>query len=240
MYCPKCDMDFVDGVLTCTDCGGELVDKAEYMLKMKAEAEAKAEADKIAREKEIERMNIESSGNADPEAEDISALTNRRAALRQMSAESATYVHQKDKYTDNKSSAAAFVIVGLILAVIAVLAWIRIIQLGMPFTIAATSFAALCIVLALITNIKADRMKGSIKEEDSLRDDVFNRFLEAHTAEEIDAGINRTDLDAEFNDEEVALERLNVIQDMLTIDNDIPDASFAAEIAEDLYAKIFE
>lgn len=24
-YCPKCDMEFVDGITTCSDCGGDLV-----------------------------------------------------------------------------------------------------------------------------------------------------------------------------------------------------------------------
>ena len=28
-YCPKCDMEFVDGITTCSDCGGDLVESQE-------------------------------------------------------------------------------------------------------------------------------------------------------------------------------------------------------------------
>ena len=248
MYCPKCDMDFVDGVTICSDCGGELVDKEEYTLKMQAEAEAKAEAEKLEREKAAEKMKAMmaqmaeegADAAAESELDGTAAFSNRKGALRRMSVEPATYVHQKDKYTDNKSSAVAFFIVGIILCAVAVLAWMDIIKLGLPFNIASSAFAALCLVLAFATNNKANKMKGSIKEEDNLHDDVMSSFLEKHTAEEIDAKINKSDLDVEYNEEEIALERLNVIQDMLTIDHDVPDAAFAAEMAEDLYAKIFE
>ena len=37
-YCPKCDMEFVDGITTCTDCGGPLVGSKEEAEAMKKEA----------------------------------------------------------------------------------------------------------------------------------------------------------------------------------------------------------
>ena len=226
MYCPKCDMDFVDGVTVCTDCGSELVDKEEYLR----EQEEKANA--VAAELEEKRMEYEAL-ELDPEIQE--ALEERK----RMAAEPATYKHQKDKYADNKSSAIAFLIVGVILAALAAIAWLGVIKLGLPFNIAATAFAASCLILALITNIKADKMKGSIGEEDNFRDEVFNKFLEAYTAEDIDAKVNSSNSD-ELSDEELALEKLNIIQDILTNENDIPDQTFAAEIAEDLYAKLYE
>lgn len=32
-YCPKCDMEFIDGITTCTDCGGRLVESEEAYKK---------------------------------------------------------------------------------------------------------------------------------------------------------------------------------------------------------------
>ena len=35
MYCPKCDMEFIDGITVCTDCGGPLVESEEAARAMK-------------------------------------------------------------------------------------------------------------------------------------------------------------------------------------------------------------
>ena len=34
-YCPKCDMEFVDGITTCSDCGGPLVASKEEADRLK-------------------------------------------------------------------------------------------------------------------------------------------------------------------------------------------------------------
>ena len=34
-YCPRCDMEFVDGVTVCTDCGGPLAESREAAMAMK-------------------------------------------------------------------------------------------------------------------------------------------------------------------------------------------------------------
>ena len=36
-YCPKCDMEFVEGITVCSDCGGPLVESEEIYKKRKME-----------------------------------------------------------------------------------------------------------------------------------------------------------------------------------------------------------
>ena len=41
-YCPKCDMEFVDGMTVCTDCGGPLVSSKEEAQAIARTAPARA------------------------------------------------------------------------------------------------------------------------------------------------------------------------------------------------------
>lgn len=34
-YCPKCDMEFIEGITICSDCGGPLVESKEIADAMK-------------------------------------------------------------------------------------------------------------------------------------------------------------------------------------------------------------
>ena len=42
-YCPKCDMEFVEGMTVCTDCGGPLVESKEVADALKREEKERAE-----------------------------------------------------------------------------------------------------------------------------------------------------------------------------------------------------
>ena len=44
-YCPKCDMEFIDGITICSDCGGPLAESKEVCdaLKKKTKEEEKKE-----------------------------------------------------------------------------------------------------------------------------------------------------------------------------------------------------
>ena len=52
-YCPKCDMEFVEGITVCTDCGGPLYESEEAAKAAIAEERAKERARELAREKAI-------------------------------------------------------------------------------------------------------------------------------------------------------------------------------------------
>ena len=99
-YCPKCDMEFVEGVTVCTDCGGPLVESREA-------AQAQKAAEKEKREQEM-RLRYEEMQKAAKEME-------KQPARQPIG----TYVKKEQRYEDMNSSASAFFLVGGVLAVIA-------------------------------------------------------------------------------------------------------------------------
>lgn len=234
MYCPKCDMEFVDGVTVCTDCGSELVDKETWMAEQAALAEEKARKEEEEREEKAREIK-EKLENVTQE--DVQQFKERAEAYREMMAEPATYVNKKDKYDDNKSSAGALLIVGIILAVVAVLMWAGVIMdLGLIMKIALTAFAVVCLLGAGISFKNAEKYKKSIETEEDEEKALIEKFLSEHSREEVEDATSGSSL----GDEELSLERMNYIQDKLMTENDITDKAYASMIAEEIYVKMFE
>ena len=229
MWCPKCDMDFIDGVTVCTDCGGQLVNKEEWLAEQ-AEIEAAAAAEEEAKAAEL-REQLDNLSE-----EEIADIEERKQAFREMMAEPSVYEDARDKYDNNKSSATAFLVVGILLGVFAVVLWTNIVNLGTIAKIGITVFAAACLIVSVLTFKKAQKLKASVSEEENRFKSILASFTESHSADEIDGKIS----DKTLGPEEIALERLNIIQDMLSIDNVIEDKTLAATIAEDVYTKLFE
>ena len=80
-YCPKCDMEFVEGVTTCTDCGGPLYDtKEEAMAAL--EASRKQEEEEMKRRYEEFLASPEGQQAAMEEAEKEEKKTRVRAYVK--------------------------------------------------------------------------------------------------------------------------------------------------------------
>ena len=54
MYCPKCDMEFIDGITVCTDCGSPLVESKEVAQAMKQQEKEEA---RLQKEQEMELLS---------------------------------------------------------------------------------------------------------------------------------------------------------------------------------------
>ena len=54
-YCPKCDMEFIDGITVCSDCGGPLEESKEAALAKKRQEQEKALALKQAEYEEQQK-----------------------------------------------------------------------------------------------------------------------------------------------------------------------------------------
>lgn len=234
MYCPKCDMDFIEGVTVCSDCGSTLVDKETYFAQKAIEEEeaAKKAQEEIEEKKAAIKETIENMTE-----EDIEAAKERAQSVREMMQEPSVYVNEKDKYSDNQSSAIALLIVGILVAVGAVLMWVGVLpDLGIIMKIALTGFAVICLVGAYVSAKNAKKYKGEIANEENKEKEIMDAFLDKYTREDIEMAVPKGD----HTEEELAIERMNYIQDKLSIENDIPDKAYAAMLAENLYDKLFE
>ncbi len=106
-YCPKCDMEFVDGITVCTDCGGPLAESKEAAKALKK----KEEEAMIQKQQEMALLQKQ-----------IEAQSSEPPSPRQFQPNQ-VYVDKGEKYDDLKSSASAFLIVGVLLSGFALICW---------------------------------------------------------------------------------------------------------------------
>ena len=183
-YCPDCDMEFIDSVQTCTDCGKILVDKDKYF-----EGKAAREAEEEKAEEERRREMLESMTEEEKEAmkeamEEAEQQT--RGRHRGAIPEPTVYVTRAERYEDLKSSASAFWIVGAALIILAVASWAGILPVNIILKLMFTVLAAVSLFIAWKTGEDAKTVKGQIKEETEVTEQLIKWFLENYTPEQID------------------------------------------------------
>lgn len=220
MYCPRCDMEFIDGITVCTDCGGPLVESEEAARAMK-------EAEQQERQ-ELESMPDEASPS------DLEAVIPRPVRV---------YETKAQKYEDLKSSALAFGAVGGLLLAASAAFWTGVVRLpmaGVSRLIFQGVLAAMGVFsLAVYWNASrsAKKLQPEIDAEKRQTEELVNWFLDTWKGGEIDGQIE--DMDS-LSQEEVSLRRFQVIQDLLVTEKDLPDPAYVDALCEELYRRMFE
>ena len=212
-YCPKCDMEFVEGITVCSDCGGPLVESEEEARRIQAQQKAQ-------------------EAQADP-----------KRGARPAAPRVRVYVDKAQKYDDLKSSASAFLLIGGLLLAVSVLCWTGILHIPMArvsrllFQGVLTCMGCFAIGVYIRTSRSAKELLPQIHQEKDQTDAILEWFQEIYDRQAIDSRIEDA---GQLSDEELALKRFQIIQDFLVTGRDLPDPSYVDALSEELYGRLFE
>lgn len=238
-YCPKCDMEFIDGITVCSDCGEELVPSKEY-----ADARKRQEREEWEARKQAE---WEAAQDADSEADDELYQADsdplHLGKTQKAPERSRVYVKKSQQYEDLKSSASAFLLVGGGLLIFSILCWTGIVNLPVSggsrmitqSVMTAMGLAALVVAANSVKSAKA--VSNQVEEEENATRQLIEWFLANHTGEQMDQQI--TSESGELQPEELSLKRFELIQDILITSHDIADQAYVDLLADEIYGNIY-
>lgn len=259
-YCPKCDMEFVEGVSFCSDCKGPLLSSPQEAKALQEEAEKKAleEAKNFFRdnfpESHLSKESLsETCLSEEPSSERFlteedlpeEILQELVRPKKQQRPPSTVYVKKSERYQDMKSSASAFLLIGCTALLLSVLIFTGIIPLSgmnqISFGGVLGIMGICCLIVCGKTGKDAVKLKAQADEENQKTKELIDRFLKTHSAEELDEKLNE-ELNGEDDDrlEERSLKRFSLIQDYLAIENDLPDQAYIDALSEEIYNRMFE
>lgn len=234
-YCPKCDMEFIDGIITCSDCGGELVNREVY------------EAEALARKKQQSEAAY-GRGSEMGEPDDTVIRDESGEGLQEQKSQRrpapGVYVSSRQRYEDLRSSSAAFLLVGGAAALFSALCWAGIIKLPMAelsrlfFQTVSTLIGVACLVVSVRTRSSTAAVLRQAEEEEQRTKEVIDRFLASRTGAQLDGELTKED--PELSGEELQLKRFELIQDYLVTGHDLPDQAYVDALAEELYQKLYD
>lgn len=247
-YCPKCDMEFVKGVTVCSDCGAPLFESVEAAEAARKETEERALA------QFVQSMAPERNGLGEEEDRASDAL---KEIARQMVLEESgdaagrkapvsVYVKKSEHYNDLKSSASAFLLMGCVSALLAVVFLAGVVPVGgsTRWVFGGVLAAAALAFFSIWAKTKKDMVsvKEEAAQEEAQTKALVEQFTTSHTAEAIDRQLKEEAAltgGEEDTPEELSLKRYGLIQDLLVTENDLPDPAYVDVLAEEIYDRLF-
>ena len=218
-YCPKCDMEFIEGITVCSDCGAPLYESEEAAKAARKQAEEQA-MEKARKELEeamggnaqdLEEAMDDGFWDAEGNAEENPADYDPSGQKKQKATAPSVYVKKSARYQDMKSSALAFLLIGCAALAVAVISFIHLASTApesvslyqissyiVSVNLMAASRSVLFVILSLIcmiisakTNMAAAAMKEEAAKENKETESLIALFLASHSPEEIEGRLAR-------------------------------------------------
>ncbi|MDO4267630.1 MAG: hypothetical protein Q4C73_04075 [Eubacteriales bacterium] len=250
-YCPKCDMEFVEGITVCSDCGGPL----EASKEAAAEKKKKEQEELLAgQQAEFEAMMADGAGevpaedsysSTDPTGSDELRPAAAYGALKSARPPRAhVYVKKSQQYDDLKSSVSAFLLVGGILTLAALACWTGILSIPMAGISGIIMKSLLTVMglgslyIAYTSSQSAKKVAAQAAEEEQATAQLIDWFISSYTGEALDQQISSESGD--MSPEELSLKRFDLIQDLIITNHDIADQAYVDLLAEEIYGKLYQ
>ncbi len=247
-YCPKCDMEFIDGITVCSDCGGPLVEskavsdamkkkeQEEALARLRSEAELLAE---FAPPESLSDFEEDSSSSSESKTMDSRNGQKEQKNSRQ-GFPAHLYVKKSEQYDDMKSSGSAFLLLGGCLTVFALLCWLNVIpfHFGIISRLAITACGIGALAVSFKTFHDAKAVRGQIHDEEEKNQRIINWFIDTYTGTRLDE-----QLMSEYGEllpEEQSLKRFELIQDLLITSHDLTDQSYVDLLTDEIYEKLYQ
>ena len=239
-YCPKCDMEFVEGVTECSDCHGPLVESEEAyreQLKQQRSLELETEA--------WPDPEVSLAGPAllpeDFLTEDVPEAD--QTAEREPAVRSAAFVSASQRLEDLRSSASAFFLVGGVALALSLACWAGILRLPMAdgsrllLQTVLTLMGLLFLFIAFRTRNAVAAMKVTAANEEKQTEELCQWFLASWSGSALDQEVRREASD--LSEPELALKRFELIQDHLITSRDLPDPAYVDYVSDKLYERLY-
>lgn len=229
-YCPKCDMEFIEGITVCSDCGEPLVESKETVDARRRQEQEMDTARQAVEESGEWAENLDENNIADADKDTPPPVAR-------------VYVTKSQQYDDLKSSATAFFLIGGIMVVGSILCWLGLIKLPFAGNSRMLSQGVMTVLglvflyIGFTSDKSAKEVHDQIGEEEMATRQLIEWFAGSYSADELDQRIVQDY--GELSPEEHSLKRFDLIEDILITNHDIANQSYVDSLAEEIYAKVF-
>ena len=268
-YCPKCDMEFVDGITICSDCGGELVESQEAyeaeMRERKKQQQIEAvsgryrqmdgidaseildnlvDFDNLTNLESLENFETLLSHDSEPGDDGSLAGTEPAGQAKAKAVSSGVYVSSRQRCEDLRSSSSAFMMVGGAAIVFAAVCWTGIISLPMAGG-SKIFFQSVITLLGLACFLVAFKTRSSIaavQKQAEAEEKCTKELIEwfISTWTGVQLDEELKKEDPGLSDEELELKRFELIQDYLVTGQDLPNQAYVDSLSEEIYHRLYE
>lgn len=263
-WCPKCKMEYKDGVKVCSDCGCELTEE-EYETKpltfgTREEMEELAAFLKyshidgafVSEDEEDGVYELLVPVNQENQAGKLALIFKQQKAKEAVQEESlktpiapaALYENSAEKAEDNKSSAYTLLLVGVVGMIVIALGITGVLPIHLSGTSKYMTYGIMSVLFLLFIVMGVISMKSyrifakKAESENSLRDTMEKWCLETLLPDELDAELF-TDKDS-VSEEEKYFKRTVLVKEKISQKFMNLDAAFLDHFVDEIYADIFE